>query len=95
MSHVIHNALFEQALSTDLNNDHLVSKTEAVLLFSYFMNSPLFRWKDKNNNCENRANAICILLDKWKITNNKGWVFSGSFLKKENSSEVNLPNDNF
>lgn len=54
----------------------------AKKLFTFFKESTTFRWSDANNNCEDRANAICILLDEWKIPNGKGWVFSGYVFKK-------------
>ena len=59
-----------------------MSKQQAEKLFTYFKDNPLFRWQDANNDCEDRANAICILLDEWKIQNGKGWVFSGYVFKK-------------
>ncbi|MEP6615294.1 MAG: protein-glutamine glutaminase family protein [Ginsengibacter sp.] len=61
----------------------------AQSLFEYFKDSALFRWKDGNNDCEDRANAICILLDTWHVPNYKGWVFSGYFLKKNLGSLIN------
>jgi hypothetical protein len=36
-----------------------------------------FDWKDRSNNCEDRANAACILLDEWGISNAKAWCFAG------------------
>src|SRR5438067_1717696 len=89
MSLATHKAVLETSLSVDLKEDHVITRKEADLLFNYFKNNPIFRWADRNNNCENRANAICIMLDKWKIANNKGWVFSGAFLKKENGYLIN------
>ncbi len=59
-----------------------VSKIELKSVFTYFKNCTLFRWADANNDCEDRANAICMLLDAWQIPNGKGWVFSGRLLKK-------------
>ncbi|HZF64605.1 MAG TPA: protein-glutamine glutaminase family protein, partial [Chitinophagaceae bacterium] len=58
----------------------------------YFATNPLFRWKDANNDCEDRANAISILLDNWNIPNFKGWVFSGFYLRKGTGSLINLWN---
>lgn len=42
-----------------------------------------------NNDCEDRANAISLLLDKWEIPNYKAWVFGGTFLGKEPGSLTN------
>ncbi|HEV7621790.1 MAG TPA: protein-glutamine glutaminase family protein, partial [Flavisolibacter sp.] len=89
MSILLHKALFEPTLSTDPAHEKHISKKAGDLLFNFFKECPLFRWEEKNNNCENRANAICILLDKWNIPNSKGWVFSGSFLKKEKGNLIN------
>ncbi len=69
-----------------------VSREYAEKIFFYFKNNPLFRWSDANNDCEDRANAICILLSEWKIPNYKGWVFGGAYLKKQEGSLVNLWN---
>lgn len=74
--------LFSQSLSDELKTDQAVSKEQAEKLFTFFKDCPLFRWRDANNDCEDRANAICILLDQWKIPNCKGWVFSGYVFKK-------------
>lgn len=65
---------------------------EAVRLFTFFQQSPLFRWTDAQNDCEDRANTICMLLDSWQIPNYKAWVFSGAFLKKTTGSLLNLWN---
>jgi Glutaminase len=74
--------LYARALSDEIEADKLITKEQAEKLFTFFKNSPAFRWSDANNNCEGRANAICILLDEWKIQNGKGWVFSGYIFKK-------------
>jgi hypothetical protein len=60
-----------------------VSKILAEKLFILFKQHPLFHWNDSNNGCEGRADAICILLDEWKIPNEKAWIFSGYYLKKQ------------
>lgn len=71
----------------DLADQPAVQKTLSLQtaneIFAYFKSSPLFRWGDANNDCEDRANAACLLLDEWKIPNAKAWVFGGSFRKKE------------
>ena len=90
MSILLHKALFEASLSHEIFNENTISKKEAESLFLFFKEHPLFKWKDANNNCENRANAICILLDQWNITSYKGWVFSGKFLKNENGNLINF-----
>jgi len=74
--------LFAQSLSEDIRSGLGIKKQDAEQLFLFFKNCSLFRWSDANNDCEDRANAICILLDEWKIPNYKGWVFSGYVFKK-------------
>jgi hypothetical protein len=74
--------LYDQALSDEIETDKVITKEQAEKLFTFFKDCPTFRWPDANNNCEDRANAICILLDEWKIQNGKGWVFSGYVFKK-------------
>jgi hypothetical protein len=74
--------LFAQSLSDDIATDKVITRELAEQLFHYFKNCKTFRWSDANNDCEDRANAICILLDEWKIPNAKGWVFSGYVFKK-------------
>ncbi len=69
-----------------------VSIEEARKIFEYFKNNTLFRWRNANNDCEDRANAICILLTEWKIPNYKGWVFGGAYLKREQGYLMNLWN---
>ena len=73
---------YNQALSDKIETDTTIAKDEAEKLFTFFKGCLTFRWSDANNNCEARANAICILLDEWKIQNGKGWVFSGYVFKK-------------
>ncbi|MDG1332463.1 MAG: protein-glutamine glutaminase family protein [Crocinitomicaceae bacterium] len=36
-----------------------------------------FDWTNRSNNCEDRANAACLLLDAWGISNAKAWCFAG------------------
>lgn len=69
--------IFETRLSDQVEAGKFISLEQAKQLFSFFKYHPLFRWKDANNDCEDRANAICMLLEEWKIPNYKGWVFSG------------------
>lgn len=79
---MINKTLYDHVLSDEIKKDKAISKLQAEKLFTYFKDHPLFRWQDANNDCEDRANAICILLDEWKIQNGKGWVFSGYVFKK-------------
>ena len=79
---LIKKTLFAWYLSDNIVSDNTITLEKAELLFAFFKNCPLFRWSDANNDCEDRANAICILLDEWKIQNCKGWVFSGYVFKK-------------
>jgi hypothetical protein len=74
--------IFDEALSDVLETGNLIMKEQAEKIFRLFKESAAFRWPDANNNCEDRANAICMLLDEWKISNGKGWVFSGYVFKK-------------
>lgn len=60
----------------------LLSKQQAEQLFLFFKEHPFFNWKNANNGCEGRADAVCVLLDEWNIPNCKSWVFSGAYLKK-------------
>ncbi len=84
--------LFEHNLSDEIKTGQAATKNQAEKLFEFFKNCTIFRWKDANNDCEDRANAICMLLDEWQIPNFKGWVFSGAFLKKEAGGLTNLWN---
>ena len=84
--------IYEPILSDIVLGTKTISKEEAEKLFSFFKNNRLFRWNDANNDCEDRANAICILLTEWGIPNYKGWVFGGAYLKREEGSLINLWN---
>ncbi len=81
MDEVLVPTLFDYLLSDTTHTDASVTKEEAEKLFAFFQNHPLFKWHDVHNNCEARADAICVLLDAWSIPNYKGWVFSGAFLR--------------
>ena len=85
-------ALFEASLSYVPEPDRVVTKETAEQLFSFFAACPLFRWSDAQNDCEDRANAVCLLLDAWQVPNYKGWVFSGAFLKRTTGSLLNFWN---
>jgi hypothetical protein len=74
--------LYSTALSDEIETDKAITKEQAEKLFALFKDNTIFRWQDANNDCEDRANAICILLDEWKIQNGKGWIFSGYVFKK-------------
>jgi hypothetical protein len=84
--------LFDPLLSHPLTELPAVPPERAMRLFRFFREHPLFRWQDANNDCEDRANALCILLDQWGIPNCKAWVFSGFFLNKNLGSLVNFWN---
>ncbi len=81
MAETILPTLFEYAISDAVVTENTITLAEAERLFSFFKACPLFRWADVHNNCEARAEAVCMLLDEWQIPNYKGWVFSGAFLK--------------
>lgn len=84
--------IYEPNLSDIVLNTQTVSKEYAEKVFSFFKNEVLFRWSDAFNDCEDRANAICILLEEWKIPNYKSWVFAGAFLRRQEGSLVNFWN---
>ncbi len=84
--------IYEAYLSDVALNTSTITKERATAIFNFFKSNPLFRWSDANNDCEDRANAICILLDEWKIPNYKAWVFAGAYLKREEGSLVNFWN---
>ncbi|MEO8174463.1 MAG: protein-glutamine glutaminase family protein [Sediminibacterium sp.] len=75
-------SLFDSFLSDVGFPPDTISKIQAEKLFIFFSQHPLFNWKSSNNGCEGKADAICVLLDEWKIPNYKAWVFSGFYLKK-------------
>jgi|GEM_PF-636243 len=77
---VIVSTLFDFPLS-DVSLRSTVSKKQAEELFIFFRRHPLFNWKNANNGCEGRADAVCVLLDQWNIPNYKGWAFGGAYLK--------------
>ncbi|MET0393231.1 MAG: protein-glutamine glutaminase family protein [Chitinophagaceae bacterium] len=81
-------ALFDYLLSDVGFPRHTMSREQANKLFDYFRQHPLFNWKNANNGCEGRADAVCVLLDEWKIPNHKGWAFGGSYLKKNHVGEL-------
>ncbi len=74
--------LFEQSLSDEIDTGNTIDKACAEKLFTFFKECKTFRWQDANNDCEDRANAICLLLDQWNVTNAKAWVFSGYVFNK-------------
>lgn len=74
--------LFDYALSDNTLPAALLSIEQAEQLFFFFKQHSLFDWKNANNGCEGRADAVCVLLDEWGIPNYKGWVFSGAYLKQ-------------
>src|SRR3954467_8202746 len=83
---------FDPSLSDPVSIHSGIEKDHAERLFHFFKTNKLFRWSDANNDCEDRANAICILLEEWQIPNFKAWVFAGAYLKKEEGSLIKLWN---
>jgi hypothetical protein len=83
---------FEASLSDMVVDTNTISKERAEKIFTFFKNNQLFQWRNCSNDCEDRANAICILLDQWGIPNYKAWVFAGAYLKKKEGSLVNFWN---
>lgn len=84
--------IYENNLSDVVINLPTITRQQAENIFTFFKNHPLFRWGDANNDCEDRANAICMLLDAWHIPNFKSWVFAGTFLRRPQGSLVNYWN---
>ncbi len=82
-------SLFEPKLSDYIPLGKLADEKTAKLLFNYFRDTKPFKWNEANNDCEDRAEAICMLLDKWGITNCKGWVFNGFLMRKGNGLLTN------
>lgn len=83
------NTIYSVLLSDVVPADLFITKERAEKLFIFFKEHPLFRWQDANNDCEDRANAICILLDEWQVPNYKGWVFAGNYLTKNQGTLIN------
>lgn len=54
-----------------------ICNAKADSIFKTFLTSKAFDWTDRKNNCEDRANAICLILDKWGVSNGKAWLFGG------------------
>ena len=77
------NTRFDATLSDPVSEKTAVPGETVARLFRYFSDCRLFRWQDANNDCEDRANAVCLLLDKWNIPNYKAWVFGGQYLKRD------------
>ncbi len=73
--------LYDVALSEITDPWRTVSAGTSAQLFQLFKDHPLFNWKDANNGCEGRADAVCVLLDAWGIPNYKAWIFGGAYLK--------------
>jgi len=92
MSTSLSKTTFEFSLADDMELTQTVTPSLAEDIFNFFKNATLFRWKDANNDCEDRANAITLILDKWGVPNCKGWVFSGAFLRKDYGTLDNLWN---
>ena len=73
-------------------HDSGLTVEQAGELFRFFRDHRLFQWNSGFNDCEDRSNAICILLDKWGIPNYKGWVFTGSYFEKDGGHLINYWN---
>lgn len=81
MSVVLELTLYDYSLSDAIHPNCFIAKHMASQLFNYFNQNKLFNWQNTNNNCEARAEAICLLLQSWQIPHYKAWVFGGAFLK--------------
>ncbi|HYO21043.1 MAG TPA: protein-glutamine glutaminase family protein [Flavisolibacter sp.] len=84
--------IFDPTLSDPVLPDVGLTRGGALQLFQFFKHCPVFKWCHANNDCEDRANAISILLDEWKLPNYKAWVFSGAFMGKDTGSLFNYWN---
>lgn len=73
-------ALEKQEFTLKPSFENAITVDQADKIFKFFKTEQLFKWND-NNNCEDRANAVSLILDSWKIPNYKVWIFSGNFLK--------------
>ncbi len=82
MSEQIPKTIFDASLSDEVVNEWYVSKKAATNIFEFFQKNPLFLWSDIHN-CEDRAEAMAILLLHWGIPHYKAWLFDSYFLKKE------------
>ena len=80
MSEHLHKTVFDPSLSDEVSEEWYVSKIVADRIFNFFQKSPLFLWSDIHN-CEDRAEAIAILLLHWGIPHYKAWLFDSYFLK--------------
>jgi hypothetical protein len=80
--------LFDSALSDIDFPGHGITKERAEQLFLFFKAHVLFNWKNSNNGCEGRADAVCLLLEEWHIPVYKAWVFGGAYLKKNHVGEL-------
>ncbi len=83
---------FDAELADDLTGGTALTMAMAQQIFDCFKTSLLFRWSDANNDCEDRANAACLLLDSWGVANAKSWVFSEAFRGKGQGQLNNLWN---
>lgn len=63
-------------LTEEITESGLCRK-KADILFNIIKRSGAFNWNDSNNNCEDRANAVSLILDSWNIPNGKAWIFQG------------------
>lgn len=90
MSLLLPKALYEAQLCSPVDATNTVTREQVNNVFSFFRGHPLFRWQDKQNDCEDRAHAIGLLLTQWGLPNYKGWVFGGAYLKKTTGNLLNL-----
>lgn len=81
-------SVFDPQLSDNWMGSVGLSLDQATQVNHYFAKHPLFNWRDIHN-CEDRAEAISILLTHWQIPHFKAWVFSGYFLNRNMGSLKN------
>jgi hypothetical protein len=76
--------LFEQQ-TNDLDSTKFLTEAQMKEYYTFFDTCSLFIWGDVDNNCEDRANGISMLLEAWDIPHYKIWIFNQPFLEMGSS----------
>jgi hypothetical protein len=64
-------------------------RAKADFIFNAMKKHPPFDWGDSKNNCEDRANAVSMILGAWKIPNGKAWIFNGRGVDRSLNGTLN------
>ena len=73
-----HKAVLYKALCEEITlNPICKNQLDSIYYLLNQSNGHPFDWTDTKNNCEDRANAVSLILSKWGIANAKAWVFNG------------------